>query len=74
MITLFKDRTRKSYVVSTSKRELERDAKKRFKNKKIVILNCWIQDDFLFLKKPASFDYRALCCFSIKGGKKCKNQ
>lgn len=74
MITLFKDRTRKSYVVSTSKRELREDAKKRFKNKKIVILNCWLRDDFLFLKKPETFDEKAFVCFSLRGGKKCKNQ
>lgn len=74
MITLYKDRTRKSYVVSTSKKELATDALKRFKNKKIVILNCWLKDDLLFLAKPESFDQRAFVCFSIRGGKKCKNQ
>ena len=75
MITLFKDRTRKSYVVSTSKRELRDDALKRFKNKKFVILNCWLRDDLLFLEKPETFDEKAFVCFSLRGGKKkCKNQ
>ena len=74
MITIFKDRTKKSFVVSRSKRELRDDALKRFKNKKVVILNCWLKDDLLFLEKPATFDEKAFVCFSIRGGKKCKNQ
>lgn len=74
MIELFKDRTKKSYAVSRSKKELKEDALKRFKNKKIVILNCWLKDDLLFLEKPESFDERAFVCFSIRGGKRCKNQ
>lgn len=64
MITLFKDRTRKSYIVSNSKKELATDALKRFKNKICIIVPCWIKDDLLFLEKPESFDQRAYACFS----------
>lgn len=82
MITLYKDRTRKSYVVSTSKKELEKDAIKRFRFKICIIAPCWLKDDFLFLEKPESFDQRAFVCYSrknyvvysMRGKKKCKNQ
>lgn len=66
MITLFKDRTRKSYIVSNSKKELATDALKRFKDKVCIIVPCWIKDDLLFLEKPESFDQRAYACFSSK--------
>ncbi len=74
MITLYKDRTRKSYTVSTSKPELRRDAMKRFSGKDCMIAPCWLKDDLLFLVKPESFDEKAFVCFSIRGGKRCKNQ
>ena len=64
MITLYKDRTRKSYTVSTSRKELGTDALQRFKDKICIIVPCWVKDDFLFLEKPESFDQRAYACFS----------
>ena len=48
-IETFKDRTKKSYLVGTNRRELMDEAQKRFQGRRFTIRSGWVYKDALYI-------------------------
>ena len=67
-IETFKDRTKKSYLVGTNRRELMDEAQKRFQGRKFLIRSGFVVKDELFFGFPSQYGKAkpVLVAFSIK--------